>query len=593
MTKSGCKVFLGILFSFIALAFIFSFNRGCAMPAASNTENPEGPALAKIGDVGITQEQINSLAKGPELDPLNATPGGIAAAYGRAVDTVVTQAYLEVLAKELGASTDEKAAMQAVTAMADQRSEMMKMLNPKAKPEQLEQERQQEIQGAQQALQDPQMKPLIMGQLMNQIVINALQNKMNVSDEEVKHSEDQYHTKRIFLSADKYKGQNLQALGESVLNDIKSGKLTFEQAMDKYTNDPPGKGRPPHENTMQVNGTSIKTSDEFAGIDQLKPGQMTGVLPVQGTPGGVAIYRLDSVEQKPFTGDIKQTRSQYMTGLAAKQLQDGLKRVKQSQPIKWEDPGYQLLYDWYSKTSDPQASQDYVKLPPAEQHKIDLDFVNKGTGANVDQGAILAATGAMEHLYSTSTADEKKKLEDRRVQILNQLLQSFDSYSARIELVDYYTKKKDSDAIFRNLSQAAELIAGDMSPEGQKKFGDLSAKLQELEKDKLISSANADVVQKKLDQWRKDKAMNDKQMEDQRKEQEAEMKRQAEEQKKAEKAGKAAAPAPGAKAAPNPGSSPIPPAPNGGGAPAPTGPNAPGAQPPAKATPPPAGKTTG
>src|SRR5205085_867485 len=148
-------------------------------------------------------------------------------------------------------------------------------------------------------------------------------------------------------------------------------------------------------------------------------------LPVEGTPGGFAIYRLESVEQKPAPPDLKKAREDYVLSLAARELQDRLAQARNTTPVKWSVPGFGVLYEWYKTTLDPQANQAFAKKPASEQRKYQQGVFDRAFPQRGDEGGAMAAVGSMEAIWTRTTPAEKQKLQKNRTDALLAALQFF------------------------------------------------------------------------------------------------------------------------------------------------------------------------
>src|SRR4051812_27273515 len=132
MQRPGCKVFFIILFSVLGLSFLITLPgvKGCSagQDMADSSQRDTGTAVAMVDDVRITEQNINQQAMA-ELNPVTATPSTAATAFGRAADQAVTQAYLALLAKQLGVSMDDKTIIAAETRMLDLQAEYLAQMN--------------------------------------------------------------------------------------------------------------------------------------------------------------------------------------------------------------------------------------------------------------------------------------------------------------------------------------------------------------------------------------------------------------------------------------------------------------------------------
>ncbi len=619
MEKSGCRFVLAIIFTLIAAAFVINF-RSCGAngPSSENSDQSSGPAVATIGDYKITTGMLQTRMQMSASDPNTTSALDAVRSNAQAIEAAVTQGLLVKVAASHGMSLDDKSVMDALSKNFDQSLMMtrmqlvsMKKLAENATDAQfaaavkaqtgktLDELKKSYLDNFRQQLSDSSKRSGVIGQVANDLAMQAIQASIKLSDDDLKQTGYQYSTKRIYINGDKHKDVDPHAKAVKILEDLKAKKLTFEQAMDQYTDDVPAQGKKPEENIFSVDGRTIRVSDDYKPILNLKPGELSDVLAVG--PTGAAIYRLDHVQTTPppdFDKNKAQIRSDYTTTMAAGELQKDLKALKDKGEIKWSSPGYQALYDWYQL----DTGQDLAKKSPADQKKVWQDLMKRAEDAKKadqvggDKAAVLAAYGAFDKIYSAASESEKAALSTQRITMLQDFLGAADSSAVRTDLLDEGLKKKDAGLVTDNLKQLAELNAGDLASTGQKRFGDLVAKLDQARGLKLLKPEDDKKIQDNLDRWKKDKLSYDAEMEKQRKEDEEQRKKsEAEAKKAAEEAKKKAATGPKTTV---PGPVSAPPGPvksppmvhltgGGAGTPAP----APAPPPPASGTTPP--KTTG
>jgi sortase (surface protein transpeptidase) len=570
MDEPGCRWVVSILMLLFVLGFGITGLRFNQLVKNADKERETGPAVATIGDYRITQKMMETRLQSAG-DPNSAVPIDQIRGAAQALDTFVTQGLLLQVAKNHGVGGDSKDVLKSISSQLDEslivmrmQLEMQKKLPQNATDAQFEAEikketgkdiktlKEERLKQLQAQLDDPDQRSEVLGSSANSLAMDAIQSSLNVSDDELRHSTDSYVTRRIFINGDKHKGQDIRKIAEGILAEIKGGKLTFEQAMDKYTEDAVPAGKKAHENTFIADMKTIKVSADFQPLEHLKAGDISDVLNV--APNGVAIYHVDKIQESPptdFEKNKAQLRKEYLTTLAASTLQADLAKLKKDNAVKWESSGNKALYDWYQMDSSP----DFKKLPPAEQKKREQDMLKgaleaaKADGVGGDKEGYLAAYASFDGIWSKATAEEKKALLDQRVELLKDFLMAQENSAARLELADLAAQKKDGTLAFESLRQAAELNAGTFDASGQRHFGDLIAKLDKFKSEGALKGDQVQQIQKLLDDWKKEKLIFEEEQAKQKK-QEDEERKKAEEAMKKQKAASAAAkptsPVPGA-----------------------------------------------
>lgn len=520
MAKPGCQWIVAAISILMALGFIFGGSRCNSIMQQAQKESALGPAIATLGDIRITASQVDNAANS-QGNPATAKPADVANAYGQAMDEMVTQAELLALAKQNGVDiTNDDVLLKIIGQEFDDQNAMMLQMEKKVPQgagiedikKAFKEETKQDYDAAKKdtidrmktQIQDPSERNKLVFELANSISMDAIKSKINISDDELLHMNDSLVTKRILLTKAKHKGQDIQKLADQILADLKAKKITFEDAMDKYTDEPAGPGKKPHDNTMQVDMQTATVNPEFSPIKGLRPGELTGVLPV--SPDGVAIYRYDSTISSPppdFQKNKAQLREQAVTTRAAAVQTDQLKKL--AGQVKWENTAYQLLWQWYK---DMGPASGFASKTPAEKDKIANDYLQKGkdlSKTDVRLGGLIQI-GAFQTLYDAATPDKKKQMDAERIQLEEDFLQSGsnESYPARIDLVNYGLEKKDKSLVGDNLVQAA-LLNNDVQTEGQKRFGDLNALFDKADAAGLLTEDQKKQIQAQFDLWRQSK----------------------------------------------------------------------------------------
>jgi hypothetical protein len=570
MDKPGCRWMISIISVLFAVGLMFGSQCSSLMRANQGVGADTSPAIATIGTFKVTEKMLDAEepkaldnAMSMKNSPEGPKPFDVASAYATSLNNLVDQGLMLMLAKQKNASLDDKSVLKALTdqlvegAPMQIRMQLMQAnkLPPNATDAQvdeafkkmsgqtIEEREKLVIDGLQKQLDDPAEHDGVVTQAVDAILTSTYEKGITVTDDDLKKLNDTLVAKRIFIQGSKHKGKDVKQLAQEVLDQINSKKLTFEQAMDKYTDDTPAKGKPPHENESMLDMRTLHVNHDYQPILNLKPGEISAVLPME--PSDAAIYRYDHLNATPVPKDFDKTkeesRKSYMQQLAITQRTDDMKALRQTAPTKWLEAGFGILYDWYQATT---ADLTYATKLPAEQQKINAPILSKAldTMKTDPKGASIAAVAAMDAIWTTASEAEKAKLIDERVKVLTAFLQESQSstYQGNMELVDLLIKNKDGKDALENLSEATAVNAQDFTNQGQQRFGDISAKLDQLKSLKLASDDDTKSIQVSLDNWRKDKLQNDQDMARQKAEDAADRKKAEEEDKK--QRAKAAAP---------------------------------------------------
>lgn len=358
----------------------------------------------------------------------------------------------------------------------------------------------------------------------------ALAPKFQPTDDQLKQSYSTVTYKRILFKND-LPGKSAEERANTVLAELKSG-LKFETAIDRYTNDLPLGGTKVSEPTNSATGSSILGDPQYKPLQGLKKDEITGVVDL---PEGKAIYKVFSV-QPNLPKDFEEKKAQYRAKLSrdlveadiARQLAD-LK--KSPELVVYKAPGFKAVAD---AADLARSAGDLNKLKKVYEEAKQAVAKNEGYDA---RAAALAQFVAFDGIWKAPDADQKKLLPER-VQVIDDLLKTRESFKLRMELVDLFDKDGKPDQVFENLLQAAQ---SNTMPDGtgQSNFGTIAAKVADLRSRRVITEEQEKQIQVEQDRWRNDKIEADK-FQAEQKVQEAAAKKQAEEEEKKAKAEKPA-----------------------------------------------------
>jgi hypothetical protein len=535
MERPGCKWIASLLSLGMAAGFLFGGSQCSQMFGGGQDSNQNqqnlGQELARIGDFKIYEKVVQNLAQTPQqgqgLDPLTSKPEDYSTAYANALDAEVTHCLLLAEAKDNGYPLDDKAILDAIGSQFDESLPQQKMMAEvqqkipqnatdkdfddyvkKLSGHSVAEQRQTRLDSYQKGLSDPLVRDALLRQFANDIVVNGIEKSITVTDDDLKHSQDQYVSKEIVFKPAKHPGVNLEKEANQVLADLKAKKITFEDAMDKYSDEAPGKGKKLHDNTSETDTMTWKTNPDYAPVRDLKQGQISEVYPDK--PDGYKISELVSIISPPMPDFDKRKddlKRNYLQTLSAEQLQEGLKKERNKNIIKWDVPGWGLLEDWQQATLGQNST--FTTKSPAEQNKINQSFLDKAAKVT-DSGGELTAVGALMPLWNSAKGSAKDALTDQFMSVMSDFLSQYPSFSGRMALVAVAADKKNGKLLDQSLLAACDINdAGVSNSSGEANFTDIAAALDKYQSTGLLKTDEAKAIQMKLDSWRDEKLQSD------------------------------------------------------------------------------------
>lgn len=386
------------------------------------------------------------------------------------------------------------------------------------------------------ALEGPQAFE-IKASYANQLLIEHFGKTIPSAEADVAQMFDTFNTKRIVLQKAKHPGEDLVAKLNQVKKEIQSGAITFEAAMNKYSDeeaykDPkdPSKNKTKADNQMIIDGLTIQIDDSFAPVAKLKKGELSEPL---GFANSVELYRLDSTSsEKPadFKANFDQYRQRFVEPRAVTKMQDALTALKTDpKAIDWRSEGYHVLYDRQVFMGDVK---NFAMEPAARRKKLEefLDRAQKAMEADEIGGRIatFVAYAAMEDIYNATEPKDRAPLEQRRQDLLKKIAETTADAGVSLKLANTLAEKKDKDGLVTAVEQALDNLMSALNPTGQRLTAELQTNVDKWLKSGLITDDQAKGFKLRLDEWKKAKIENDKF--------EAEAKKAQEEQDKLDKA---------------------------------------------------------
>ena len=385
-------------------------------------------------------------------------------------------------------------------------------------------------------LGDSSQRPLLVASFAGPMYLEFAKTKINPSDDDVKASYNSLTVKQVLFRSIPVSKTDPKVQADKVLGEIKGG-LKFEDAMNRYSNDTPSTGKKLSDNTINVSATDIDSNDQYKPLKGLKVGEITGVTTV---PMGLAIYKVDKITSnlpKDFDKEKAKYRETFAQKAATDQLTKKLKEFTSGPEVKWSSEGYKAFYDFSKLGEDQTLITDPAKKQTVLRGIIDRakKVIASGQGWEL-RPAALTFYGALDQLYNSPGVD-KTALQDDRIASIEAILQGSEDSGMRMELVDLYSAKKETDKAAQALLLAAQSNS-DFSGAGQQRFGDIANRLQKLRGDKTFPNEVAVEIQKAQDSWRDQKIQYDKAQAEEKKREDEERRKAVIEQAKAAAAAK-------------------------------------------------------
>jgi len=236
-----------------------------------------------------------------------------------------------------------------------------------------------------------------------------------------------------------------------------------------------------------------------------------------------ATYIDQEIKKKLAGGKNPETLKPAESAKLATEYQAKIKEAEKDFPIKWNDPGFELLYTY--KT----AAKDYKTLKPlvdkAKELAQDVSKV-KDTGLIKQIRYVL-----LDDAWKSATPEQKKEITEERASAIEDVLLTTEDFNLRMQLVDLYREAKLPAKVLEHLMAASgNNVKYDAT--GKKCYDDVEKKLKELVDAKVLDDASAKLVKDSQARWLDGKAEQEK-LEKEAKQVEAERdKEKAEEAKK-------------------------------------------------------------
>lgn len=359
-----------------------------------------------------------------------------------------------------------------------------------------------------------------------QPLMEAIKKELKLSDEDLKKSYDKLNFKRITLT----KGDAM-ATAKKIEAELKGG-LTFEKAIDRYSESPVDPKQKASEQILPIDRISIRGFDVYKPLEALKPGEVSAPISIGQS---VSLFKLISIKNelpKDFEKQKETLRESQAAQYAAGKLQSSLMEAQKVAKISWKIKAYEWLYAYGRLTAENLSPDERTKLEKQIMEES-LKSVTEGDAAQAKLSSLLAYV-TFESIYGAASAAEKTKLDDTKVKVYEAYLLDHEDPAMRLELVKVYQRQKKADEYNSQLNAAANANLGSTDAAAQGRYSEISTLIREGEEAKLLTAEQADDLRKIQTLWVEQKTEQDKFDAEQKKLEEEERKKAEAEEKKAQ-----------------------------------------------------------
>lgn len=522
--KWGCGTIVGIGLGVVMIGGLFTSGT-CSGLGGSNPNDPTKPqtVLAEVSGTPIYLETVSDTVQRQlanfQMSDQGADPQMTAQAWASAIGEQVTAGAMRASAKKYQitvspADIDAEINKQ-IAAQFDMQVEQTKQaliqqgtLKSTATPAEVEAElkkltnkdlatlRKEFSDNNKAMLTDAAVRSQTETNVLAQRVQEAIGKTKTISDADLKASYETFNTKRIIKYFDPAKDQFGEL--ERIRKEIEEGKLTFEQAMDKYTDDPPVDGKKSNQK-VTYERRNLDFDPAIGVIKDLKPGEMTAVL---NTSSGPAIYRLDTKGTRlPSDFETKKEtyRDAYRKEMSQRWAFDELEGYRKGEGITWKSSTAKALFEWIIARSDTKLASDREALK--KRYRDLYDALKSGTDTIVGPDMVsYARFGVYSAWYGSLNEEELKAARDERIEELGLITQTDPHLDTKLELATLAIEARKGDIAFQALKDVALVNAG-ATPSAEsrhKRVVDLKNRMVAL---KLMDEAQTADLDKAIAMW--------------------------------------------------------------------------------------------
>ena len=514
--KSGCGWIVAIG---LAIVFVFSLVYTNMADTQARQEDQKPIPIATVGSQIVSWQSVEARFRQAASRLLNleggAPPEREAEVYAEALDIELRAAAQREIARKRGVQVSKQRVLDDAAKVFD--SELAYRRAMLAATGQIKQNateaeaqealarmygkdvalvRKEMLEATEKRLEDPQGKIELENQSLGNVLIEAASGSVQLSEDQLKKDLQTVVTKRIAFDLMKHPNEDLRAKAQKVLDEIKSGSISFEAAMNKYSDDPPPSDKKPKsESTVNLDNATIAYDESYAPLRTMKPGEVSPVLSIYSGPAIVKIVRLDPKLPADYATSKEERRKNRIRQIAVKSIQKEIEELVTAPSLKWTSPGFEVLYEWLKAYRDNALAADKSKLASrmleiaSKAEKVVTEGDSEGNHA-----ASLAFFVATDKASQLASGDKKKQLEEQWLRAANTVLETTENMDLRIRLARMLLAKKDYKNAASSLTFAAQGNAG-FSDEAIRRFKEIEGLRAQLasagQKPKELAAAQA------------------------------------------------------------------------------------------------------
>lgn len=550
--KTGCGTWLLLA---VAITMVFGYSSTQCSRARNEEElmkqkqgSKQGEAIASLGTSSIFAESIEQAfaaqkdqfnqmqnQQGGQAEPI--APGIEASAYAQALVATVTQAVVSEVAKENGVTiADDAVRANLDKSMKEQLDRIKaqfisdKKLKTGASEAEFDAILQKEMgvslakvnERVEQILADPMQKSKAISEMLQKNLLDHFKSTINPTEDEVKLSAASMTVHRIFVSkADRNK------LDEA-LEAIKKG-MSFEDAVNKFSQDPKfGEGK------ITDNPRPFMMSQALGepGLADMKNAKIGYVSKVCEEPDGYSVYKVLTMSNDPkeYEKNKAKLREGLVGQLANAKYSAAVKAKQDKGGISWKSTGFKALYDVG------------MALAKADNNsKVFDEVLNMNTANTADmygqRAMAYAKYFAMSQVWNKLDDAGKTKRAPQKIEVLQSMLQVFDSPDLRLDMAECFLRLKDK-AVVEQILLAANNNMSYLGANGKLNFDKVTETLAKAKTAGLVDAKAEGEILKAQGQWKTEYKRVQEEIAKQKAEEEKMRKQAEEESKKAEEEAK-------------------------------------------------------
>lgn len=524
--KSGCGLAVGVGLVIVITLGLVQYS-GCGQQQAEAPVQAATP-VAKLNGQIVALNQVEQRYEAAASQILNVEGGApldrVAEVYAGALELEIrTVAQREVARKRGVQVTAQKIldqfAREFDNQLAQQRAMMTAMgqIKPNATEAEVQTElakalgvpdiakaRADVLKRAEEALQRPNERARMENEAVAPILVESVAAQTNITDDQLKKDQAKYVTKRIAFNPFAKPDEDLKAKAEKVLAEIKGG-LSFEAAMDKYSDDPaPGDKKKKSEATVDLTRAVLTYDDSYKPLLEMKPGDISPIIQLNTGPAIFKLIRIDEKVPANFEATKADLKKNRVREIAIKTIQREIDDLVNSSALTWESDGFKILHDWLKAKNDPELGQDKAKLNArfGEIAKAAEEVVDAAADTVGLRAAQLAFFASIDPIYDDAKGNEKSALLERWAKAAEGALATTENVGLRLEMAEALLAANNKEQALQALLMASHSNSGfsDAALENYKKIGDLSKQMAGQSEEDLNS------LKESLDAWKRDAA---------------------------------------------------------------------------------------